>query len=270
VDLTQVRSIVDRAVKAAVPADQMVERKVRPESDYGWPEPRPLAGLQAALTVMRLAQDQAYTFAKALRGEGSSWLEIADLLEVPWSDEYARTERAYELVAGPADHQRAVFADLRVYWTCGGPNGCGKYITDRGPYNGHPVDNEDGHAEECRRLAAEMAAYERESAEREERARVMDEAMAEVADSFGRETVRRARYVQAHGGRYLGWSTSESLAVALVLRDADQLEANGYPTRKGALDRILSGMGRPPQDPRMSDPTAWLRLLRAAATGLTD
>ena len=255
VDLGQVRSIVDRAVKAAVPAGQMGERKIRPESDYGWPEPRPLAGLQAALTVARIAQDQAYNFAKALRGEGTSWAAIADLLEIPWSKEYARTERAYELVAGATP---GTFSDARVYWTCGGPRGCGQYVTDNGPYNGCPVDNEDGHADGCRRLAAENEAYKRERLEREERDRVMDEAMAKVTDSFGQETVKRARYVQTHGGRYLGWSTSESLAVALVLRDTEELKAQGYPTQKAALDRVFSGAGRP---------DSWLRLLRAAATG---
>lgn len=267
VDLGQVRSIVDRAVKAAVPADQMVERKVRPESDYSWPVPQPLAGLHAALTVVRLAQDQAYTFAKALRGEGSAWREIADLLEIPWSDEYSRVERAYELVAGPADHRRGAFADLRVYWTCGGPNGCGQYISDRGPYDGNPVDCEVGHADGCRRSAAEVEAWQRQMEESEVRAQVMDEAMTKIAvwDLFGKETVKRARYVQEHGGRYLGWSTSELLAVALVLRDDDQLRAHGYPTPRKALQRILSGLSQPPKSPNV-----WLRTLRAAATGLTD
>lgn len=261
VDLDQVRGIVDRAVKAAVPAADMVERKIRPESEFGWPEPRPLAGVRAALAVARMAQDQAHKFAKALRGEGRSWLAIADLLEIPWSEEYARAERAYELVAGATP---GTFSNARVYWTCGGPGGCGQYVTDHGPYNGYPVDNEDGHADGCRRLAAEMAAYERESLEREERDRVMDEAMDKVTDPFGQETVKRARYVVAHGGRYLGWSTSESLAVALVLQDTDQLKDQGYPTQRAALDRVLSGLGRPPQSP-----DAWLRLLRAAATGIT-
>jgi hypothetical protein len=259
VDINQVRGLVDRAVKAAVPAADMVERKIRPESDYSWPEPRPLAGLQAALTVAHLAQDQAYKFAKELRGEGTSWAEIADLLEIPWSQDYARPERAFELVAGPAS---TVSYDRYVFWTCGGPDGCGQRITDRGPYNGYPSDNEDGHADGCRRLAAEREAYERESIEGEERARVMDQAMAQVTDPFGQETVARARYVLAHGGRWLGWSTSESLAVALVLQDTDQLQAHGYSTEDAALARVLSGMGRPPQNP-----DAWLRVLRAAATG---
>jgi hypothetical protein len=90
----------------------------------------------------------------------------------------------------------------------------------------------------------------------------MDQAMAQVTDPFGQDTVARARYVLAHGGRWLGWSTSESLAVALVLQDTDQLQAHGYSTEDAALARVLSGMGRPPQNP-----DAWLRVLRAAATG---
>jgi hypothetical protein len=260
VDLQQVRSIVDRGVKAAVPASQMTERKIRPESDYGWPEPLPLAGLQAALTVVRFAQDQAYTFAKALRGEGSSWAEIADLLEIPWSEDYSRPERAFELVAGPASRSSY---DRYVFWTCGGPLGCGERVTDRGPFNGYPSDNEDRHADGCRRMAAEIEAYEREEIERDERNRVMAEAMDQVTDSFGQETVKRVRYVQTHGGRYLGWSTSESLAVALVLRDDEQLEAQGYSTQKAALNRIMSGMSRQPENP-----DAWLQLVRAAATGV--
>lgn len=258
-DLDQVRGLVDRAVKAAVPAGQMVERRMRPESDYTWWEPSPKAGMQAALTVVRMAQEQAYKFARDLRGEGSSWAEVADLLEIPWSQEYSRPERAYELVAGT---RPGTFSDARVYWTCGGPDGCGRHVTDRGPYNGYPVDNEDGHEQGCGRLTADTAAYEREMTEREERDRVMDEAMAQVTDSFGQETVKRARYVQTHGGRYLGWSTSESLAVALVLSDPGQLAAHGYSTQKAALARVLSGLGRPP-----ADPDTWLRTLRAAATG---
>jgi hypothetical protein len=260
VDLGRVRGLVDQAVAAAVPPTEMVERKIRPESTFGYPEPRPLAGLQASLLVARLANDRAYRFVKALRGEGTSWAAIVDLLEIPWSPDYVQRERAYELVAGAAGSSYS--GDLRLYWTCGGPGGCGQDIIDYGPYNGYPTDCERGHADGCERLATEREAYERELANREERARIMDEAMERVTDSFGRETVKRARYVQTHGGRWLGWSTSESLAVALALGDAEQLKALGYSTQKAAMDRILSGLGQPP-----GNPTAWLRLLRAAATG---
>ncbi|MGI5186495.1 hypothetical protein ACQEVZ_60715 [Dactylosporangium sp. CA-152071] len=262
VDMSTVRQYVDRAIKAAVPPHEMTTRKIRPESEFGFSEPRPLAGLQAALAVARLAQDQAYTFAKGLRGEGSSWDEIADLLEIPWSEDYARREQAFELVAGP---ESSYSYDRYVFFTCGGPRGCGGRITDRGPYNGYPSDNEDGHAEGCRRLAAEVEAYQREQDDREHRYEVMDAAQARVTDPFGKETVQRARYVQAHGGRYQGWSTSETLAVALVLHDDERLAAVGFSTRQEALRRILSGISSPP-----SDPAGWLATLRAAATGLED
>jgi hypothetical protein len=256
-----VRSIVDKAVRAATPPDQMLDRRIRPESEYSWPEPTPLAGLRAALTVVRLAQQQAYKFVLGLRGEGTSWREVADLLDIPWSDEYSRAERAYELVLGPDPEESSAFYTRNLYWHCGGPLGCGKYITDRGPYNGHPQDNEDGHAEDCRRLVAEGQAYERERDEREEQARVMDEAMDRLTDdAFGRETAKRARYVLAHGGQYRGWSTGETLAVALVLRDDAMLKKHGYSTRRAAVSRV-----NPP-----GNPSTWLATVRAAATGLTS
>lgn len=258
----QVKSLVDRAVMAALPPHSTYQRKMYPESTYGITTAYPLAGLEAALAVVAVANQKAYGFAKELRGEGSWWVEIADLLGIPWSPDYSRPERAYELVAGPSTNRRGAFADVRLYWTCGGAAGCGKYITDRGPYDLHPRDCEDGHAEGCGRHASDVARYVRECEERERRAKVMEENLPKVTDDFGKDTVGRVRYVLNHGGRWLGWSTSESLAVALVLRDKEQLEAHGYPTQKAALDRITSGMGRPPANPQ-----AWLRLVRLAATG---
>jgi hypothetical protein len=44
-----------------------------------------------------------------------------------------------------------------VSWTCAS---CGEWITDSGPYNGHPDDDERGHAEDCARHLAEAAAYQ--------------------------------------------------------------------------------------------------------------
>lgn len=257
----QVRNLVGQAVKAAVPESEMVQRKIRPESDYGWPEPRPRAGLQAALTVARLAERKAHEYAKELRADGVSWKTIAELLGIPWSSEYVQVERAYELVAGGAGSSYS--GDLRLYWRCGGLGGCCEYITDYGPYDGNPRDTEKGHADGCVRNAAEAEVWRREQAERDRREELMEAAMLKVTDPFGKETVDRARYVLSHGGRYLGWSTSEALAVALVLRDEEHLKAHGYRTRKAALERVLSGMGRP-----VAKPDAWLRLLRAAATGL--
>lgn len=263
--MDEVRSLVEKAIRAAVPPDRLVERKFRPDSDYAWQEPAPAAGLSAALAVVKIAQEHAYKFVLGLRGEGTSWREAADLLEIPWSDQYWRPERAYELVLGPEPEGGSRFHARSVYWRCGGPLGCGQHITDRGPYNGHPIDNEDGHAENCRRLAAEGEAYLRECEKREEQARVADEAMATLADDFGRQTVLRARWVLAHGGQYQGWSTSETLAVALALHHDDLLKEQGYRSRESAADRVFEGMSDTPGDRGW-----WLATVRAAATGETD
>jgi hypothetical protein len=259
----EVRSLIDRAVTTAVPPGGTYQRKIMPESTYGITTPYPLAGLQAALRVAAIATAKAYGFAKDLRAEGSTWAEIADLLQIPWSEDYRRVERAYELVGGPARNRRGAFADVRVYWTCAGGAGCGQYITDDGPYNGDdPSDCESGHAEGCLRHANDIARYVRACEERDRREKVMADYLPKVTDRFGQETLKRVQYVQGHGGRWQPWSTSEGLAVALVLRDQEQLEAIGYSTEKAALDRITSGMSRPPANPR-----AWLRVLRLAATG---
>ena len=261
-----VRDLVDRAIRAVIPPGQQVERRTRPESTYSWQEPSPLAGLHAALLVAETAQRKAYEFVLGLRSEGSAtWQDVADLLGIEWSDQYARRERAYELVLGPAPEDASPWRERNLDWRCGGADGCGEYITDRGPYNGYPSDNEDGHAESCRRHAAEQEAYVRELELREERDRVADKAMNEIPEGFGKETVRRARHVLAHGGRYLGWSTSELLAVALVLRDDDELKRIGSSSRESALDRMFQGTPEPREGRAQ-----WLATLRAAATGEND
>lgn len=264
VDLGPARDLVDRAIRAAVAPGNLVEKPLFPGAQTITTRPTPLAGLQAALKVANLAQDKAHKFAVDLRGDGKSWLEVADLLEIPWSEEYSRKERAYELVGGAVQHRRGAYAEPRVYWYCGGPLGCAEFITDRGPYNGAPANNEDGHANGCRRLAAETAAHDKWLEEQDHRTEIMYRSGPLVTDPFGKETVKRVQYVQQHGGRYLGWSTSETLAVALVLGDDERLAEHGYSTKRTALERIMNGMSGAP-----ANPTKWLATVRAAATGLT-
>lgn len=258
----QVRRLVDRAVETAVDPADMTDRRIRSESDYSWKVPRPRAGLAAALMVAGMARRKAHEYAKEMRAAGTSWRELADLLEIPWSPDYARVERVYEMVA--ADAGSSYSSQPRLYWRCGGPGGCGEYITDYGPYNGHPDDTESGHADGCQRKTAEVAAWVRDQDERDRREKVMEAAIAKVTDEFGRSTIGRVHYVQAHGGRYGGWSTTETAAVALVLRDEKMLNQCGFRTRKAALDRVVSGTG----SGRPEKPDAWLRLIRAAALGI--
>jgi hypothetical protein len=264
--MDKVTSMVEQAIRAAVPPEEMVERRTRPESDYSWSEPAPAAGLRAALTVAEMATQHAYKYVLGLRGEGTTWREVADLLNIPWADGHRRAEQAYERVLGPDPEGVSPFRDRYLYWHCRGPLGCGKYITDRGPYNGAPEDNEDGHAGGCRRLASETEAYHLESEREEPRYRISEKATAAVTDRFGRETASRARWVVSHGGRYQGgWSTGEGLAVALVLHDDARLKVYGYSTRAAAVDRICQGVSNPPADPDL-----WLATIRAAAVGEID
>lgn len=255
-DAATITRLVEQAVRAAVPPADIVERPVWPGAASSWPQPTPMAGFRAAQQVARLAEAQVHKYAKELRGEGVSWRELADLMDIPWSDDWSRPERAFELVAGPDDGS-AWSSGPSVYWHCGGPAGCGKHIVDRGPYNGHPRDDEDGHDDGCRRLAAEIDAHAKAWEERDRLNAVMDEAYAQLPEhSFARGTADRARWVQAHGGQYRPWSTTETLAVALVLDDKERLK--GW-SRARAIERVGRGMG--------PDPEAWLALVRAAATG---
>lgn len=265
----QVRDMVKRAITAAVPADGFIERRSRPESTYSWKEPSPTAGLAAALKVVAIAQRQAYEYVTALRGEGAiTWRGAADVLGIEWSDQYARAERAYELVLGPAPEGSSPFYERRLYWYCRGTGGCGEYITDHGPYNGYPSDCESGHADDCRRHAAEQAAHvaelERQEQLVENADRANKELIAELGEhSFAVETAARGRYVLRHGGQYLGWSTSERLAVALALNDEDVIAEWG--SRQSAIDRVFEGTREPARGRAW-----WLATVRAAATGETD
>jgi hypothetical protein len=48
---------------------------------------------------------------------------------------------------------------VSFYYTC---PACAQAISGRGPYESHPEDNEQGHADGCARLAADAAAWQAE------------------------------------------------------------------------------------------------------------
>lgn len=74
-------------------------------------------------------------------------------------------------------------------------------------------------------------------------------------DDFAQATARRARWVKQEG-HYQAWSTGETLAVALVLRDKALLKEMDY-TAQEAAQRVYGGMVAPPRDFN-----AWLRSIR--------
>lgn len=122
------------------------------------PEPEPLAGLSAVrdLTahLTRLEQD----YARWAREDGRTWDDIAGALGFEDMPDWGvpRSAKAFALLSRAS---AALGGSRRLSWKC--PS-CRGAVTDYGPEAGHPADAEHGHAEDCERLAAAVAAYERE------------------------------------------------------------------------------------------------------------
>jgi len=114
---------------------------------------RPAMQLEALnLIGTALAQGKREA-ARGLRSEGKSWADIAPLLGIEL-DPGDPGVSAFEFVApGRKDFP----LDPRTCsWSC---DTCGKYISDSGPYNPHPSDQERGHTEDCTRHNKEITAY---------------------------------------------------------------------------------------------------------------
>lgn len=119
----------------------------------------PLAGVRAAIVVRAVAEREIREAATDARGLGRSWEEVADALALSDAADDppgTRAERAFEQVAGGSDRFWA--ASLR--WTCAT---CGQRVTDRGPFESHPHDREDGHTADCPHQAAAIAAWRAET-----------------------------------------------------------------------------------------------------------
>ena len=86
--------------------------------------------------------------------------------------------------------------------------------------------------------------------------------MSQVLDEFAADVADRSMWALRHnGGRTNGaWSTGEQLAVALVLRDEEHLNAMQY-TVAEAIQRVRDGMSNPPSTVRFG---LWLGRIRAA------
>jgi hypothetical protein len=113
--------------------------------------PIPQAELRA-LVLLRDATNAAIEAAlTASRAEGSSWDRCGELMGMPEvNDEGApRETRAYFMLADAGG----------AYWTC---STCGGFVTDKGPFEPHPVDREEGHTSGCHRHQEEIAAYRAE------------------------------------------------------------------------------------------------------------
>ena len=118
----------------------------------------PLAGVRSALFLRNVAEGQLHEHARAA---GRTWDEIGAALALPPSEYRPRAEVAFGwLVEGrepePDSAELPPFRTPSAHWRCGA---CEQQITDRGPFESHPADNETGHATGCTRHHADVAAW---------------------------------------------------------------------------------------------------------------
>lgn len=121
----------------------------------------PLAGVRAAALARGVAADRLQHYAQQARADGHSWNNIAEALGMEGGDgQWSQAELAYlHLIEGQPMHpheERPRQPSPTAHWRCAS---CGELVTDRGPFEAAPDNNETGHAPDCARHAAEVAAY---------------------------------------------------------------------------------------------------------------
>ncbi|MEU9821748.1 hypothetical protein ACIGG9_18255 [Pseudonocardia alni] len=121
----------------------------------------PLAGLRAALLLRNVGEAQLYEYARTARAAGRSWDEVAKALDLSTDGLGSAGETAFDwLVVGrvpePDPEDVRSFRTPSAYWRCGS---CDQLITDDGPFESHPDDQEGGHARGCARHLKDIAAW---------------------------------------------------------------------------------------------------------------
>jgi hypothetical protein len=111
-----------------------------------------MAGLQAAVALKHAAQKLSLEYIRYAREDGHSWQDIGIALGFSDGPEagISAAAAAYDYVAGTTPVWRS------FVWVC---LQCRATIIDHGPDVGHPADSEQGHTDDCSRLAAAVAAW---------------------------------------------------------------------------------------------------------------
>jgi hypothetical protein len=149
-----VESLLLNLVTRADP-DAVVTEPVFPGAATTVCRPWALHGLAAALLVEHIAHGLAREHAARARGAGHTWLEIAAAAGLePEAQRWERATAAFTFAAGEPS---GFFANQTARWTC---LTCRKPVTDHGPEAGIG-DDETGHAEDCTRRRAQLAAWRR-------------------------------------------------------------------------------------------------------------
>jgi hypothetical protein len=111
----------------------------------------PLAGIRAGVVVSNAASREVRDYITRAREDGAGWLEIGRAFGLEAED---IAVAAYERAAGEGSLGRP-----GAYgFTCGA---CEQAVRDDGPYAGHPLDCEEGHADDCARMTEAVRAWQR-------------------------------------------------------------------------------------------------------------
>lgn len=115
----------------------------------------PAAAIGMCLILRDAVKQRLEMSIRQARAAGLTWAQVGEALHLKADDSgNSPGELAYEY-ATDAKNARP-FDRWSFYYTC---SACAKHVTDHGPYNGHPIDNETGHADDCARLTAAIAEY---------------------------------------------------------------------------------------------------------------
>jgi hypothetical protein len=133
-------------------------------AEYGnRPQPDPLTAVRVARTVRGEALQLLGGHIDRARAHGRTWTELAAALGLTKDAERegipAGKAAFCWATTGRIDGDyapRAWGAEPRRSWRCAS---CEERVTDRGPFNGHPDDDETGHAPGCTRHTADVAAW---------------------------------------------------------------------------------------------------------------
>ena len=125
----------------------------RPDLDLTVTDADSMSGLEAATKLTSAVRRLILDYARQAREDGHSWHELGVALGFREDADsgISVADAAYDFAARPIGFGRASFA-----WVC--PE-CRSTVIDRGPQAGHPADTEEGHADDCRRLAEEVSAW---------------------------------------------------------------------------------------------------------------
>jgi hypothetical protein len=155
---SEITAAVRRLVIAA--GGQMVNRPVfrdQPHAGGMREEPGPLAAVRAAAALEHEAAQAVASYTRRAREDGRTWDEIGESL-IPGlrpGGTLPKAVAAFDRLAWSSGPWQAASFN----WTC---PACRQVIGDHGPEGGgHPAEVEEGHTDDCARLAAAVTEWNR-------------------------------------------------------------------------------------------------------------